>query len=111
MLPLAPAVFHILLALGDGGLHGYAIMQEVAQRTGGKVRLGPATLYRSLQRMVEGGLILEQEQRPERGDDERRRYYRLTRFGRRVASAEAQRLADLVAVARARKLLPGGQSR
>ena len=111
MLPLTPAVFHILLALGDGGLHGYAIMQEVAERTGGMIRLGPATLYRSLQRMVADGLIFEQAERPERGDDERRRYYRLSRFGRRVASAEAQRLAELVAVARAKKLLPGGQSR
>ena len=108
LLPLTPAVFHILLALADRERHGYGIMQEVAGRTAGKVRLGPGTLYGSIQRMLAEGLIEESEERPDPDlDDERRRYYRLTEFGRRVAEAEAQRLAVLLGVARAKRLLHG----
>ena len=106
MLPLTPAVFHILLALADGDRHGYSIMQEVEARTDGKLRLGPGTLYGSIKRMLAGGLIEETETRPDPAlDDERRRYYRLTNFGRRVATAEAERLHSLVREACAKKLL------
>src|SRR5437879_6118048 len=94
LLPLTPAVFHILLALADGDCHGYGIMQEVERRSEGKVRLGPGTLYGSIKRLLHAGLIEESEVRPE-ADDERRRYYRLTDFGQRVAAAEAERLAHL----------------
>jgi DNA-binding PadR family transcriptional regulator len=100
LLPLPAAVFHILLALADGDRHGYAIIQEVADRTDGRLRLGAATLYRSLHRMLEQGLILETDERPAE-DDERRRYYRLTKFGESVARAEARRLAELLKLARA----------
>ncbi len=107
LLPLTPAVFQILLSLADAELHGYAIMQEVSQRTGGKVRLGPGTLYGSVKRMLAEGWIEEAEERPDpRLDDERRRYYRLTRLGREVAAAEARRLDELVSDARAKQLLP-----
>jgi DNA-binding PadR family transcriptional regulator len=106
LVPLTPAIFHILLALADGESHGYGIMQEVEELTGGQVRLGPGTLYRSLQRMLVEGLIEELDERPGPEGDERRRYYRVTALGRRVAQAEAQRLAALVRAARARKLLP-----
>ena len=106
--PLTPAVFHILLALAEGERHGYAIMREVAQQSGGRMRLGPGTLYGSLRRLLEEGLIEETETRPDPAlDDERRRYYRLTPEGRRVAEAEAARLDDLARAARARGLLPG----
>ncbi len=106
--PLTPAVFHILLALAEGERHGYAIMREVAQQSGGRMRLGPGTLYGSLRRLLEEGLIEETETRPDPAlDDERRRYYRLTPAGRRVAEAEAERLDGLARVARARGLLPG----
>ena len=105
-LPLTPAEFHILLALAGGEMHGYGIMREVAGRTDGAVRLGPGTPYGSIKRMTAGRLIEECGKRPDPElDDERRRYYRLTQFGRRVASAEAHRLASLVRAARARKLL------
>ena len=107
--PLTPAVFHILLALADGPLHGYGIMQAVEGSAAGEPAMGPGTIYGSLQKMVDEGLISEQEERPEEGDDERRRYSRITERGRSVASAEAQRLADLVAVARAQRLLPSEQ--
>ena len=107
LLPLTPAVFNILLALADCECHGYGIMREVDERTGGKMRLGPGTLYRSIKGMIADGLIEESDERPDpKLDDERRRYYRLTEFGRRVAIAEANRLANLVIVARAKKLLP-----
>ena len=106
LIPLTPAVFHILLALGRADLYGLLIMQEVENLTHQQVRLGPGTLYRSLQRMALDGLI------EERGDvnhvaprDERRRVYRLTPFGRRVAHLEAQRLATLVEAAKARGFL------
>jgi DNA-binding PadR family transcriptional regulator len=105
-LPLTPAVFHILLALADGERHGYGIMQEVLARTDGALRLGPGTLYGSIKRMLADGLIAESGERPDPAlDDERRRYYRLTDLGRRVATAEAERLARLVAVATAKRLL------
>jgi DNA-binding PadR family transcriptional regulator len=106
MLPLTPAAFHILLALADRERHGYGIMQEVAARTDGNVKLGPGTLYGSIKRMVADGLIEEIEARPDPAlDDERRRYYRLTGFGRRVAAAEAKRLHSLVREAQFKKLL------
>ena len=107
-LPLTPAVFHILLALADGERHGYGIMQEIALRTDGKMRMGPGTLYGSIKRMLAEGLIEELGERPDPAlDDERRRYYRLTSFGLRVAQAEAQRLAQLVRVAQFKHLLGG----
>jgi DNA-binding PadR family transcriptional regulator len=105
-LPLTPAMFHILLALADQERHGYDIMREVDQRTEGSVRLGPGTLYGSIKRMLNDGLIEELDERPDpEMDDERRRYYRLSSFGRRVAVAEAERLAQLVKFARTKKLL------
>ena len=108
LLPLPRATFHILVALADQDRHGYAIMQDVASRTGGQLKLSPGTLYGSIKRLLEAGLIVElDEVRGRALDDERRRYYRITKFGARVASAEAARLADLVADARARNLLKG----
>ena len=107
MLPLLPATFHILVALADEDRHGYAIIQDVAARTDGSIRLSPGTLYRSIQRMLEDGLIVETDERPSpEDDDERRRYYRLTTLGASVAKAEAARLMDLVRMARARGLAP-----
>jgi DNA-binding PadR family transcriptional regulator len=107
LLPLPPPVFHILIALAEGPRHGYAIMREVSERTAGRLRLGPGTLYGSIKRMLEQGLIEETRARPgEDGGDERRRYYRLTRLGRRTAEAEAGRLADVLKEARACGLLP-----
>ena len=108
MLPLTPAVFHILLALADGERHGYSIMQEIVAQTGGQLHIGPTTLYRSIKRMLEDSLIVEVDERPDpQLDDERRRYYRLTLFGQQVAIAETRRLAQAVSVAR-KKLLPDG---
>lgn len=110
LLPLTPAVFHILLALVDGERHGYGIMQEVAARTDGKVRMGPGTLYGSIKRMLADGLIEAAGERSDPAlDDERRRYYKLTDFGQRVAYAEAQRLAQLVRTAQMKQLLPGSE--
>jgi DNA-binding PadR family transcriptional regulator len=107
-LPLTMAAFHILLALAGGEMHGYGIMQEVNERSEGAVRLGPGTLYRSIQRLLADGLIEETAERPDPEiDDERRRYYRLTTLGVHVAQKEAQRLAALVRVAQSRRLLPG----
>ena len=107
LLPLPPATFHILMAVADMDRHGYAIIQEVASRTEGSVRLSAGTLYRSLQRMLEQGLIDETGDRPAPDeDDERRRYYRITPFGAAVARAEAQRLAELVRLARSIGLVP-----
>jgi DNA-binding PadR family transcriptional regulator len=112
LLPLTPAVFHILLVLSEGRSHGYAIMRAVDELTGGQMRLGPGTLYRSIQRMVVDGLLEELDiSVDEEDDDERRRYYQLTPFGRSVARAEARRLATLVEAARTRKLLPGARAR
>ncbi|WP_201373541.1 PadR family transcriptional regulator [Ktedonobacter robiniae] len=107
MLPLTPAVFHILLALADKERHGYSIMQEVATRTNGQMRMGPGTLYGSIKRMLADELIAESGERPDPDmDDERRRYYRLTDMGRRAAQAEAYRLEQLVRVAHIKQLLP-----
>ena len=107
LLPLQPASFHILIALADQDRHGYAIIQDIAGRTSGAVRLGAGTLYRTIQRLLEDGLIVETEERPDpEEDDERRRYYRLTALGRAAAKAETQRLADLVKLARASGLAP-----
>jgi DNA-binding PadR family transcriptional regulator len=106
MEPLTPAVFHILLSLADGEQHGYAIMREVAARTDNALVMGPGTLYGTLKRMLEAGLIEESGERPDPAlDDQRRRYYRLTRQGRRSAVLEAERLDALVRTARARNLL------
>ena len=103
---LTPAVFHILLALSDGNSHGYGIMQDVGSFTGGELRLGPGTLYRSIQRMLVDGLIEELAiALHDESDDDRRRHYRLTKKGLEIAQREARRLADLVDVARRRNLL------
>ena len=107
LLPLPPATFHILMALADEDRHGYAIIQDVANRTKGKVKLGAGTLYRSIQRMQEQGLIIETRDRPPPDeDDDRRRYYRITAFGKAAARAESRRLTQLVKLARARGFAP-----
>jgi len=106
MPPLTPAVFHVLLALADGERHGYAIMQEVAESTAGAIKMGPGTLYGTIKRLLEARMIEESDERPDPElDDERRRYYRLTGLGQRAVRAEAQRYADMVAVARRKRLL------
>ena len=104
LLPLTPAVFHIQLALADEPKHGYSIMKTVEQHSGGKVSMGPGTLYGTLKRMLKAGLVEEIDGPPEPAD-ERRRYYRLTPFGRRVLRAEAERLAAVLRVAQAKSLL------
>ena len=97
LLPLPTAMFHILTALAEEELHGYAIMQDVAARTSGKVKMSPGTLYGAIRRMLELGLIVETAERPDpESDNERRRYYRMTPFGRQVAIAESARLLGLV---------------
>ena len=107
LLPVTSSVFHILLALSDGDLHGYGIMQEVAEHTAGQIRLGPGTLYGAIKRLLSSGLIVETDRRPDAElDDERRRYYRLTDFGRQVLKAEAQRISRMVSVAQRKRLLP-----
>ena len=106
-LPLPTAVFHILVALADRDRHGYSIMQDVTARTGGKVRLSAGTLYSAIRRMLEQGLIEEMRNSPDpASDDDRRRYYRLTRLGRDVALAEARRLTDMLSQARTTGLIP-----
>ena len=100
LLPLPLAAFHILMALAEGERHGYAIIQEVSARTGGKLELSAGTLYRSIHRMLGQRLIREARKRVSVGDDPRRRYYRLTSFGREVARAESARLEQLVELAR-----------
>jgi DNA-binding PadR family transcriptional regulator len=106
LLPLTPAVFHIMLALADGESHGYGIMLQVDRLTSGQTKLGPGPLYRSIQRMLIDGLIEETTDSSDSDeDDERRRYYRLTKFGLEVAREESSRLASLVEAARQRKLL------
>src|SRR5258708_6171750 len=108
LIPLPPATFHILMALAYEDRHGYAIIQDVAARTGGEIKLSAGTLYRSIQRMLEQGLLLETRERPApEEDDERRRYYRITPFGTEVARAEARRLAQLVKMARASGFVTG----
>lgn len=105
-VPLTPAVFHVLLSLAGGDRHGYAIMQDVAESTGGQIKLGPGTLYGTVKRLLEARLIEESAERPDPHlDDERRRYYRLTGAGERAVRAEAQRYADIVALARGKKLV------
>ena len=107
LLPLTPVALHVLLALADGERHGYGIMLEVRERTGGKVRLGPGTLYGAIKRLKEGGVIEESEKRPDpESDDERRCYYRLTRFGGEVLVAEVERLDGLVRAARRKGAFP-----
>ena len=99
-LPLSATVFHMLLALSEGERHGYALKREIAHRTGGKLKLGPGVLYGSINKMLEQGLIEESDERPDPHlDDERRRYYRITPFGRLVAQAEAARMRELVEIA------------
>jgi DNA-binding PadR family transcriptional regulator len=106
LLPLTPAVFHVLLALADGEQHGYAIMQEVVESTGGRIKMGPGTLYGTIKRLLEGNLIEECDERPDPTlDDERRRYYRLTGFGQRVVKAEAARYREMVKLAGGKKLI------
>jgi len=100
---LPPPVFHILISLADGERHGYAIMQEVAERTAGKLKLSPGNLYGSIKRMLEDGLIEEVQQRS-KDDDERRRYYRITKAGRKAAAEEMDRLSSLLRQARATSL-------
>lgn len=108
LLPLPLATFHILLALADADRHGYAIIQDVAARTDGALKLSAGTLYRSIHRMLEEGLVTEPRERPApEEDDERRRYYRITPLGTAVARAEARRLSELVRLARAVGLAPG----
>jgi DNA-binding PadR family transcriptional regulator len=104
MLP--EATFHILMAVADEDRHGYGIIQDVLTSTNGKLKLSAGTLYRSIQRMLEQGLLVETRERPE-DDDERRRYYRITPLGREVAKAEAQRLQQLVRLARRSGFAPG----
>jgi DNA-binding PadR family transcriptional regulator len=107
LLPLPTATFHILMALTDEDRHGYAVIQDVMARTDGELRLSAGTLYRSIQRMLEQGLIVEARRRPAPAlDDERRRYYSVTAFGTAVARAEMRRLTQLVRLARARGLTP-----
>ena len=106
-LPLHKDVFHILVAVSDRDRHGYAILQDIAARTEGRIRLRPSSLYSAIHRMLEDGLIEELDERPDpEEDDERRRYYRITPFGRKVAVAEARRLERLLADARATGLVP-----
>lgn len=107
LIPLQPATFHILMAVAQEDRHGYGIIQDVAQRTGGELNLSAGTLYRSIQRMLEQGLLVETDDRPApEFDDERRRYYRITAFGTAVARAETRRMAQLVRMARTQGLLP-----
>jgi len=104
-LALSTPEFHILLAIADSELHGYAMMQEVRENTGGAVRLGPGTLYRCIQDLVRKSLIEESQRTPAPGEDPRRRYYRLSPTGRRALQAEARRLAKLVELARSKRVL------
>ncbi len=106
--PLPAAAFQILLSLADSDLHGYAIMRQVAEQTDGRMRLGPGTLYSSIQTLLEENCIEEVDRRKDISlGDERRRYYRLTAAGRKVARSEAERLGDLLRVARAKKIFRG----
>jgi DNA-binding PadR family transcriptional regulator len=106
MSPLTPAVFHVLLALADGERHGYAIMQEVTENTGGQIRMGPGTLYGTIKRLLEARMIEESDKRPDPDlDDDRRRYYRLTGLGQRAVKAEALRYAAMAEIARRKRLI------
>ncbi len=105
LLPLPPATFHILLALAASDRHGYGIIQDVEARTDGALRLSPGTLYRTIQRLLEQGLIVEPKRRADPLDDPRRRYYRITPLGTAAARAETRRLAHLVRLAKVAGLL------
>jgi DNA-binding PadR family transcriptional regulator len=106
-LPLHKDTFHILVALADRDRHGYSVMQDIAARTGGQIRPSPSTLYSAIKRLLDAGLIEELDERPDpEHDDERRRYYRITKVGRKAAIAEARRLERLLADARATGLVP-----
>jgi DNA-binding PadR family transcriptional regulator len=106
LLPLTPAMFHVLVALSDGDLHGYAIIKDVSERTSGSVELGTGTLYGIIKRLLADGLVLESRRRPAAAeDDARRRYYRLAPFGRKVVAAELARLEGMVRAARATRTL------
>jgi len=105
LTPLTPVVLHILLTLADGERHGYAIAQEVEETTDGQIRMGPGTLYGSIQRMLSASLIEETSQRRRAADDERRRYYRITALGKRALESELQRLSRVVRLARTKHLL------
>lgn len=108
LLPLTPVVFHMLLALADGEKHGYGIMKSVEEETGGQMQIRLGSLYGSIRRMVDAGLIVESDERPDPLlDDERRRYYALTQTGRRVLTAEAARMAQTMATIEAKHLLDG----
>jgi DNA-binding PadR family transcriptional regulator len=108
LLPLTPVVLHILLSLADErqGKHGYAVAREVEEETEGHIRMGPGTLYGSIQRMLDASLIDERHSRSASDEDERRRYYKITPLGRRVLELEVSRLAAIVAIARRKQLLP-----
>ena len=107
LLPLTPGMFHVLIALADGEKHGYAIIKEVARRTDGAIRLSAGTLYTLIRRFVQEGVIVESDERPDPAlDDERRRYYRISDFGRLVAQAEAARMESTLSMARAKNLIP-----
>jgi DNA-binding PadR family transcriptional regulator len=113
--PLTPPVFHILLALADEERHGYGIMQDVEEQTGGSLQMGPGTLYGCLKRMLAAGLIAEAGERPDPSlgpgsGEERRRYYRITSLGSRAARAEAQRLAGALDAAKSKRILAGGKA-
>jgi DNA-binding PadR family transcriptional regulator len=102
LMPLSPSFFHFLLSLGEGERHGYALKREISQRTDGKLELGPGMLYGSVNKMLELGLVEESADRPDPHlDDERRRYYRITNYGRKVAQAEAARMRELAQLAAA----------
>ena len=110
LLPLTPGMFHVLIALADGDKHGYAVIKEVARRTDGAIRLSAGTLYTLIRRFVQDGVIAESAHRPAAAlDDERRRYYRITDFGREVARAEAARMESTLSMARAKNLIPRGR--
>ncbi len=109
-LPLTPAMFHVLVALADGDKHGYAILKDVRRRTDDRVRLSAGTLYAVIKRLLDDDMIAESDERPDPAlDDERRRYYRLTGFGREVAVAEAERMEQALSLARAKKLIGKGR--
>jgi DNA-binding PadR family transcriptional regulator len=110
LLPLSPPVYHVLLALGGDAMHGYAIMQAFADKTSGQEELLPGTLYATISRMVDAGLIEELAEAPPESSDKRRRYYRVTDFGRAVARAESDRIHRLLAVARREQLAPDQSS-
>jgi DNA-binding PadR family transcriptional regulator len=110
LLPLTAGMFQVLIALADGDKHGYAIIKEVARRTGGEIALSAGTLYTIIRRFEQEGVIAESAQRPDAAlDDERRRYYGVTAFGRDVARAEARRMETALGMARAKNLIPKGR--